>query len=102
MPVDLALPADQRVPSWAVTADQLAAWGFPVERRGHCVGVQHILVEGQTFGQARHAAWAAGFVEQASLPDEVRAQQAADRAAAQVERDAHRAEALAWARANLA
>lgn len=72
MPTTTA-PADHvRVPSWQVTAAMLESWGFPVEKRGKCVGMQMVEKAGMPFGRALHAAWIAGFTEVRSMPDDVR------------------------------
>lgn len=95
-------PLGTRVRSDEVTAAQLAEWGFPVEVRGHCVGVAHVLVEGTSFGEALHAAWAAGFVEQRSAdPAELAVVREAERACREAVAERERAESFAWARANL-
>lgn len=62
----------EQVPSWQVTAQMLEAWGFPVEKRDKCVGMQMIERKGMTFGRALHAAWGAGFVRIESMPEHVR------------------------------
>ena len=61
----------QQVPSWAVTSEMLAEWGFPVRVTDKCVGSKVVVAEGMSFGQAKHAAWAAGFVRMAAIPEEV-------------------------------
>lgn len=67
-----ALPVSERVPSHAVTAAMLEAWGFPVERREHIVGCGFIEHKGMTFGRALFEAWGAGFVRIESRPMHVR------------------------------
>jgi hypothetical protein len=57
------------VPSHAVTAEMLEAWGFTLAKRDHCVGML-MLTKGMSFGEARHAAWVAGFTHIASHPTE--------------------------------
>lgn len=65
-------PGHVPVPSWQVTAHMLETWGFPVERRDKCVGMQMIERPGQPFGRALHAAWVAGFTQVRSMPEDVR------------------------------
>jgi hypothetical protein len=59
----------EQVPSWQVTSEMLAAWGFPVQVTDKCVGTKVIVAEGMPFGKALHAAWAAGFVRIAVTPE---------------------------------
>jgi hypothetical protein len=91
----------EAVPSWAVSAEQLRAWGFPVREVVHSMGSEHVVREGVfSFSQARHAAWAAGFVEVRSMPAAERERRSAARLVAAAEQEVHRAESLAWALAN--
>lgn len=64
----------EQVPSWQVTITMLESWGFPVEKRDKCVGMQMVERPGMPFGKALHAAWAAGFVRIAAIPEAVAAQ----------------------------
>lgn len=57
---------DNKVPSFAVTNEQLAEWGFPVEVRGHIVGSSFIEQAGMRRADAVIAAWHAGHVRIAS------------------------------------
>lgn len=66
-----------QVLSWQVTSDQLAEWGFPVEKTDHCVGSKVIVSEGMSWGKAVHAAWAAGHVRIAVIPESVVAERRA-------------------------
>lgn len=86
----------EQVPSWAVTAEQLEAWGFQIEITGKCVGMHFIERPGMTFGRAVHAAWAAGFVRIAACPEEVREAQRAEAIARQVEGRVMAAQNLAF------
>lgn len=52
---------EELVCSHALTAEMLTGMGFPVRRTTSSMGSVTVLVEGQTFERARHAAWAAGF-----------------------------------------
>lgn len=61
----------EQVPSWAVTSEMLASWGFPVEVTDKCVGTKFVVTEGMPWGRAVHAAWAAGFVRIAAMPEAV-------------------------------
>lgn len=67
----------EQVPSWQVTTDMLDAWGFPVRRTEKVVGSQTITQRGMAFHEAKHAAWAAGFVRIESMPDAERARRRA-------------------------
>jgi hypothetical protein len=69
---------NEQVPSWQVTSEQLEAWGFPLRKTDKCVGSKVIISEGMSFGEAVHAAWAAGFVRIAAMPDHVREAQIAE------------------------
>jgi hypothetical protein len=70
----------EQVPSWQVTASMLESWGFPVQTTDKVVGTKVIVKEGLPFGKALFAAWAAGHVRIAAMPDHVReAQMAAGR-----------------------
>ena len=60
-----------QVPSWMVTAAMLESWGFPVRVTDKCVGSQVTVSEGQPFGKALFAAWAAGHVRIAVTPEHV-------------------------------
>jgi hypothetical protein len=66
------------VPSWQVTSSMLADWGFPVRSTDKCVGSTVVVSEGMRRNEAMHAAWAAGFVRIAAMPEEVRAAQLAE------------------------
>ena len=55
-----------QVPSWAVTDEQLASWGFPVEVTEKIVGSKTVVRPGMTRQQAIHEAWGAGLVRIAS------------------------------------
>jgi hypothetical protein len=61
----------EQVLSWQVTDTMLAAWGFPVERTDKVVGSKFVVQAGLPFGKALHAAWAAGFVRMAAIPEAV-------------------------------
>lgn len=60
-----------QVPSWQVTEPMLAAWGFPVQTTDKCVGTKVVVAEGMPFREALHAAWAAGHVRMAAMPEAV-------------------------------
>lgn len=66
------MPEQEQVPSWAVTAAQLESWGFPLRKTDKCVGSKVVVQEGMTWREALHAAWAAGFVRIAAMPEHVR------------------------------
>jgi len=61
----------EQIPSWAVTVDDLARWGFPVRKTDKVVGTKVVVAEGLPFGQALHAAWAAGHVRMAAIPEDI-------------------------------
>jgi hypothetical protein len=63
---------NEQVPSWQVTGEMLAAWGFPVQTTDKCVGMKMVVNEGMRAGAAVHAAWAAGHVRMAAKPEHVR------------------------------
>lgn len=88
------------VPSWAVTAEQLAFWGFPLRVTDKCVGSKVIVTEGMTPGQALHAAWAKGVVRIACLPERIRTKQLAAFHAGLAENQRVAAETLAHLRAH--
>jgi hypothetical protein len=70
----------EQVPSWQVTGEMLAEWGFPVQVTDKVVGTKVVVQEGMPSGKALHAAWAAGHVRMAAMPEHVRqAQMAAGR-----------------------
>jgi hypothetical protein len=62
---------NEQVPSWQVTKAMLEAWGFRVRVTDKCVGTTVVVSEGLPFGKALHAAWAAGHVRMAAMPDDV-------------------------------
>jgi len=69
------------VPSWAVTTEQLASWGFPVRITDKICGTPVVMREGMSMSAAIFAAWCAGFVRMAGEPTDVReARQEAGRA----------------------
>lgn len=86
------------VPSWAVTVAMLVSWGFPVKVTAKSMGEVMTLQEGASFSRARFDAWAAGFVRLgAAVPEGEQARREALKAQRAAEREAARAEALAWA-----
>jgi hypothetical protein len=86
------------VPSWQVTGEMLTAWGFPVQVTDKCVGSKVVVTEGTSRSEAMHAAWAAGFVRIASMPEEVRQAQLAEFHAGHEEMRLCAAETLAFLR----
>lgn len=88
----------EQVLSWQVTSEMLEAWGFPLQRTDKCVGTKVVIAEGMTFGKALHAAWAAGHVRMAALPEAERERQLAEFHAGIAEMRREAQESLAFLR----
>lgn len=86
------------IPSWQVTEAMLTEWGFPVRKTDKCVGSKIVVSEGMTWSAAKHAAWAAGFTRIESMPDHVRAEIRAEKAAERVEQHRICLETIAFLR----
>ena len=67
----------EQVASWQVTTHMLAAWGFPVLRTDKMMGTTFVVAEGVSFREALFAAWAAGHVRMAAIPEAVVAERRA-------------------------
>ena len=86
------------VPSWAVTADMLRSWGFPVRSVEKSMGEVWEVHAGAKLHEAKHAAFCAGFVNVSPcLPEAERERRAAARLVAEAERLVHQEESMAWA-----
>jgi hypothetical protein len=76
----------------------LTAWGFPVRVTEKSMGEVMVVQEGASLSDARHAAWAAGFVDVRPVaPAAERERRSAARLVAAAEQEVRRAESLAWA-----
>lgn len=90
----------EQVLSWQVTSEMLAGWGFAVEETDTMMGTRIVLVEGISAGKALHAAWAAGFVRMAAMPEAVREAQLVAFREGLVEMNREANESLAFLRAH--